>query len=165
MKKNLLKLICLVMSMVLCLGLCACGAEEDQTIIVDGLTLTLPANFQKSDEAAAGSDQLFVYATRTQVVMGLKEEKSLFESYGMDLSLDDYANLIISVYELDAAVEYVGGIPTVTFTSDVNGTTYKYIAAMYESNSAFWMLQCSCEADNFERYYEDFITYLTSVKV
>ena len=163
MKKNLIKLTALIL--VLCLSLCACGAAEDQTIIVDGLTMTLPGNFQEMKDIASENNQNFVYATSTQVIMGLKEAKSIFESYGLDLTLADYADLIVTGYELNTSVEYVGGIPTVIYTSDVSGTTFKYIAAMYESNDAFWMVQCSCELDKFDRCYEDFITYLTSVKV
>ena len=161
MAKKLLRVT--AMLLVMALLLCACGTK-DKNFSSNGLTMQLPGNYKPlSSEDSAG--YTFAMGSNKSIIMGLKEEKSVFEAYGVSLTLEDYTDLVILNNGIDVTVTYDSGIPTFTFISNVDGTNFKYVAATFEGTDAFWLLQFACEESNFDSMYERFIQYLTTVTV
>ena len=159
MKRNLLRIISMIL--LTSILLCGCGGEKNQTITSNGLTMTIPASMKDITE---DSGYTFAYASNKQPVIGLYEEKSIFLSYGLDLTLEEYCDLVIQGNSLDAAPTEVNGLLTFRFDSVVNGETYSYLAAVFENTDAFWLIQCSSKSADFDGYYENFLNYLGSVQ-
>lgn len=160
MKKNIVRIS--AMLLVMAMMLCACGSK-DQSFSNNGLYMELPGSYRAlSENEMVGFT--FGMGDKKSVVLGLKEEKSMFESYGLDLTLEEYADLVIEANSLSTTVKYEGGIPTFTFSKYIDGTYYKYLAATIEGADAFWLIQFACEEGKFDDMYNTFIKYLTTVK-
>ena len=160
MKKDIIRISAMLLVMVMML--CACGAK-DQTFSNNGLIMDLPGNYEPltGDDVAGFT---FSMGSKKSVIMGLKEEKAMFESYGLNLTLDEYTDLVIEANGLNTTVKYEGGIPTFTFTNYVDGTYFKYLAATFEGKDAFWLIQFACEEGKFDDMYSSFIKYLSTVR-
>ena len=112
MKKNIIRISAMLLVMVMML--CACGSK-DQSFSNNGLYMELPGSYRAlSENEMVGFT--FGMGDKKSVVLGLKEEKSMFESYGLDLTLEEYADLVIEANSLSTTVKYEGGIPTFTFS-------------------------------------------------
>ena len=141
--------------------LCACGAK-DQSFSSNGLTMDLPGNYERiTDQEASG--YTFAMGSSKSIVMGLKEGKDMIAAYGLELNLDEYTEMVLMANNLNSTVTYEGNIPTFTFVSDVNGVDFKYLAATYEGQDAFWLIQFACKEENFDNMYDTFVKYLKTV--
>lgn len=160
MKNKLSKL--LILCLVICLMLTACGGNKTTIFSCEGLTVEIPKNYSpvSSEEAQAYT---FALANKKTTIMGLREEKALFEAYGMDLTLEEYAQLIQSANEKSMSVSTYNDQIMMNFKSTVNGETFEYLASVYESEDAFWLIQCACLQEYYEEYRGDFFSQLLSV--
>ena len=154
----------IVLLMALCLLFCGC-AVEDQTVTADDLTITLPGNYKDYGDEDFAAGYTLVYGHNDAVVMALKEEFTLFEEYGLTLTLQEYADLVLEANDITDGAQEVNGILTFTFTNDSDGESHSYQAAVFEGSDAFWLIQAGCLTENFEKYQETFLNILTSVKI
>ena len=164
MKKSV-RVIALLLAMVLMTG-CTLFPAKDSTksISSNGLTMNIPSDYKdvSSDPSTAG--YTFAYGNSKSLVVGLREEKSLFESYGYYLTLEEYGELVIEGNGIFASLNKENGIITFTFTRLVDGVNYKYLAGVYENNDCFWLIQFGCEMSNFSSMESEFMEYLVSVR-
>ena len=150
----------------LSLLLTGCGITqllEDQTINYGDLTMTLPGYYQDYSQQEFAQNYSFVYGFNDVAIMGLREEITLFTSYGSDLTLEEYAQMVIDGNGLNCEVETVDGLITFSFTSENSGQTHAYLAAVYQSARAFWLIQIGCLENNYENNREKFINILKTV--
>lgn len=124
-----------------------------------GLTITLTNKFHEKEMVSYTA----VYNSESIAVFALKEEKSLLE--GGELTLEEYADLVISNNQLDATVKETEGLTSFTFEKHVNGKDCTYFAAVYKGNDAYWLLQFSCESTKYEGLKSTVIKYAKSVTV
>ena len=152
----------LVLALV-CALLSGCGAVGDKQITVEDLTLTIPGYYQDMSTMEGTSDMTFAYGFLDALVCGIREEFSLFGDYKPD-SLADYAQLVIEVNGLDCQTEDYNGILTFRYTTDNGDGAHSYLAAVFESSNAYWLVQFGCSAENFEGNLAKFQKILTSIQ-
>lgn len=148
----------------LCILFCGCGVS-DKTVTVDKLSVTLPGNYADYSNESFSANYTFTYGYQDIAVMGLKEDFSLFREYGLDPTLEEYLNLVISANGITQPATEDNGLYTFSFSSDVDGVMYSYLAAVYEGSDAFWLVQAGCQSQNFGDNQELFRQILHSVTV
>lgn len=157
MKKRVLGL-ALVLILVLSTG-CGVFVDSPKTFTKSGLSITLTEAFSEKEYVTFTA----YYLSSNMMVTALKEEFSLFD--GMNLTLDEYAQLVIEANSLDAEVSHENGLVCFTFQQAVNGKDFSYLAAVYEAEDAYWLVQLGCESGNFEKLKDEMVKYAQSVEV
>ncbi len=119
------------------------GYEEFE---VDEMRLYLPSGF--SEEQAEGYTKAFTDGAN--VVLVLKEEKSLFGNYASNM--EEYIQLVAEANKSRGIteVQYENGRPTFEYEYAANGNTYKYYTSLYESDEAYWIVQFA----SLKQYYD-----------
>ena len=142
--------------------LCGCGKVTLKEFSFEEVTITLPSNLKDISTEVSGFT--FAVANTKVFVFGLREEFSLFESLGT-LTLEEYTDLVLSANGMeDKTATQRDGYYTFSFESEVEGDTFAYLAGTFQAEDAFWLIQCSCKADDFAKNESAFIQYLDSVK-
>ena len=154
------KLILLLLVLSLCLA--ACGAEADMaTYSFHDLTIQIPQDFiDLSDEDfAQGLD--FFFGLDPIAVNGLREEKAVFEAYGLTLDLEAYGNLLRASNNVTDTLAQKEGI--LSFTYEANG--YTYVVTLWETQDAFWTVQAYCPTADYSKVKNTMWDILSSVTV
>ncbi len=139
-------------------------AAASKTFSQNGFTITLTEDFTPVNygayTAAFQSEEVFLVA--------LEEKFIYFEGndIGAESSLTEYAQFLINANGIDAKVEtdsdlvyYVYEI----FDIDTLKPMTAFLAAVYKTEDAFWLLQFAADAEDFEDCKEDILTYAKSV--
>ena len=135
------------------------GAPKEKTFSKSGLTITLTNKFYEKEFAPYAA----AYSSDSIAVFTLKEDKSLFGNE--DLTLLEYAELVVENNQLNATVREIEGLISFTFEKTVDGKDYTYFATVYKSNDSYWLLQISCENTKYEDLKSTIVKYTKSVKV
>lgn len=158
-------------SLLIVLLLCAsilCGCSEKTTSVshtYQDLSLTIPSDFidLSSEEVAEGLD--FIFGRDPIAINGLREEKAAFEAYGLELTLEDYATLIILSNGVSVTPEEKDGYLTFTYEKVSNGVNYTYVVTLWETAGAFWTVQAYCATKNYQTAKTEIWEILNSVKI
>ena len=157
MKKFANLLLALVL---LCTCLVGCDSRNSTaTYTCDDLTITLPADFIDLSEKEFVADLSFVYGLDPIVVSGLRESKSTFHAY--DVDLQRYGELLISVNNVHANLEQKDSILFFTYASG----GFSYMVTLWENEDAFWMVQGYCPTENYNKVKSDLWEILSTVTV
>ena len=139
----------------------SCGVldflKEDKTFTKSGMSITLTESFYEKENAAYTA----YYESPMILVFAIKEELSYFE--GMNLTLNEYAQLVIYNNNLSCEVIEDNDLTYFIFEKSVNGKNYLYFASVYKSDDAYWLIQFACESANYEELKEAIIKYAQSV--
>ena len=135
------------------------GNPKEKVFSKAGLTITLNDKFYEKEMVSYTA----VYDSESIAVFALKEEKSLLE--GEELTLEEYADLVIANNQLDATAKDAEGLISFTFEKHVNGKDCTYFATVHKSDDAYWLLQFSCESTKYEDLKPTIIQYAKSVNV
>ena len=142
-----------------CLIFCGC-AVEDQIVTADELTITVPGDYIDCSAEDYAAGYTLVYGSKNGAVMVLKESRAAFEEYGLsDMTAQDYVQLLKEGYQLNLVTEEADGM--VTFKFENEGNTY--LAGVFASDNAFWMIQAGCPTADFADQEETFRGILDSV--
>ena len=153
----------LAICLIACLMLTACGGTKTKLYSCEGLTIEVPANYKEVTGEAA-QQYTFALSNNKTTVMGLREEKAILEALGMDLTLEEYASVIQSSNNKQMSVSTYNNQIIMEFDSYVDGKPYTYLASVYESEDAFWLIQFASLKSDHEKYRGDFFSQLLSVK-
>ena len=116
--------------------------------------------YRLSDEDfAKGLD--FVFGLDPIAVNGLREDKSVFEAYGLALDLETYGNLLRSSNNVTDELAQKDGIWT--FTYEASG--YTYVVTLWETQDAFWTVQAYCPSEDYNSVKDKMWELLSSVTV
>ena len=135
------------------------SSEETHTFAVDTLRITLPDGFR--EEVVDGYTACY-YKDGTMVFI-LKEDFSLAEG-GADMTLDEYAALVHSnnAQRNPTPVTLLDGIPS--FRYEFAGEPpVGYLATMFRSDTAFWLVQFACTAETYDAQAAQFAEWAKSV--
>lgn len=159
MKKKILYLLLLI---VVAVTGCALLEPEEKTFTDKGMSITLTDDFTEKDLVST----TVYFESMDAVVTGLKEEFSTLEEAGLtkDSTVEDYAKVVAYNNKKEDEIKTEDGLTYFTYTSDVNGKTYFYIASMYKSNDAFWLFNFACDSSDQEQFENTFKTWAKSVK-
>ena len=155
--------ISLLLIFLLCIGLLA-GCKEDTAAIsyqFEDLTIQIPEDYINLSEEDIAEGLVFVFGQDPIAINGLREEKALFEAYGLDLDLQTYANLICKSNNLASAPEQKNGIWTFTYESG----ELTYVVTLWETEDAYWMVQAYCPTTDYSNVKNAIWDILSSVTV
>ncbi|MBQ2311009.1 MAG: hypothetical protein II185_00465 [Firmicutes bacterium] len=126
------------------------GYEEFE---VDEMRLYLPSGF--SEQQAQGYTKAFTDGTN--VVLVLKEEKSLFGNYASNM--EEYIQLVAEANKSRGIteVEYENGRPVFEYEYTSGSNTYKYYSSLYESDEAYWIVQFACMKQTYDKLRPSFV--------
>ena len=161
------KLLCVVLAICLCLGLCACGQKEVAQVshTFKDLTISLPENFIDLSDEAYATGLEFLQGLDPIAVNGLREEKSVFASYGLELDLERYAKLVVMANNLSVQPQEIDGVLTFTYEATTDGVSYTYVVTVWETESAFWTVQAYCPTADYAKVQDQMWEILKSVQV
>lgn len=157
--------ICLVILAAAAMLFCSCSPKK-VTFYKDGMSITL------TDEFTEGKyyDMTAYYDSENATVSAFKEEFSLLEEKGesSDMSLHEYAELLMKSAEIDAEIENKDGLTYFIYEKTIDFELYKikyvYFSVIYKSSDAFWLFQFACEKDLYEDCCKEFVKWAQSVK-
>lgn len=154
-KRGVIALLCLVLVLT-----SSCAKEKRaQTFTGNGLTITLTEAF-----ALLENDTFTVaYQSDTILVAANREERSVFDGYAE--SLDDYGQLVLLANDLSCEIVKENGLTYFVYENSVDGKAFRYLASLYESDAAFWMINFICEESSFEKLKGTMLGYAASVQV
>ena len=157
------KLILLLLVCSLCLALAACGSGDATPVshTFDDLTIQIPQNFIDLSDGDFAQGLDFVFGLDPIAVNGLREEKAVFEAYGLTLDLEAYGNLLRASNNVTDTLAKKDGIWT--FTYEANG--YTYVVTLWENQDAFWTVQAYCPSKNYGSVKDKMWELLSSVTV
>lgn len=154
--------ILLLVLALLCASFTGCDKDKSTaTYTVDDLSITLPADFIDLSGEAFASELAFVYGLDPIAVNGLRETKSTFTAYGLDIDLERYGQLLISSNNVNAKLEQRDDILYFTYASD----NFTYVVTLWETEEAFWMVQAYCPTEEYNSIKADIWDILESVTV
>ena len=161
------KVLSLILAVCLCLGLCACGKESAAMIphTYEDLTISLPEDFMDLSQEDYAAGLAFLQGLDPIAVNGLREEKALFASYGLDLDLQRYAKLVVVANNLSIQPEEKDGILTFSYEAISDGVSYTYVVTLWETDQAFWTVQAYCPTENYPKVQDRMWQILKSVTV
>ena len=148
--------------LVLSLFLSGCAHEAaNPSYAFDDLSIQFPEAYINLSEEEFAADFDFVFGLDPIAVSGLREEKSAFEAYGLDLDLENYGSFIILANNVSATLEQKDGIYTFSYTSG----DFTYLVTIWETKDAFWTVQAYCPTEDYSKAKSDMWSILSSVTV
>lgn len=167
------KILSILMSLALSISV-LCGCSEDTNAdpfakltfyeSPTGISLYMDKGF--SEQTLEGST---CYFDKGNIGVNCIEETfELLETigYGSETTVEEYAQLIIDVYGLDAEVltdEY-GNTYTV-YVQEIDGLSYSYYAFFDKGSASFWATTFLCATDESSSYEKDFQLWASSIKI
>lgn len=135
------------------------GSGDPKTFSYEDLQITLTDQFSKV--SMEGFD--VCYRSREAAVLVLQEPFSLAAGLE-DYSLKEYADLVIKSNSLPASVEVQtqDGLTFFEYSATTSGNTYTYLAAVYKTGDAFWLVQFTVPADRAAEYRPAFLEWAAS---
>lgn len=64
---------------------------------------------------------------------------------------------------MEADIVEKGGIKCFTYEREVSGNDYAYLATVFKSSDAFWLIQFACFKDDYNDKEDDFVKWAKSV--
>ncbi len=125
-----------------------------------GLTLSLPKDFEDLSGAAYAQGLTLLYGNETMAVLGIREGKAPLAD--RNLTLEDYARLVLEVNGIDAPVEQSGGYYCFTYEAQTEQVQCTYLSVVLEDSENFWTLQAYCPSADFAENRESMWKILTS---
>lgn len=162
MKKNLAIILALLL---VCTLFAGCNIEiPDKDFTCEDLTITLPATWQDLSSEDYAASVSFLYGFNDTAVMGIREPKSDFEAYGMELTLDEYGQLVLDANGITDPLLEQQGVKTFVYEAEADGESFTYLSGVYEMEESFWIVQAYCLTEDFQENQADMLGYLASVR-
>lgn len=135
----------------ICLLADCAGSPAHRAYDYGGLTLTLSAEFVDLSDQEYAKDFTFLYGSKDLSVLGLESSKESLHVRLPDLSLREYAGLMIQQNELQCRLQEKDGLYFIEYNSviDSTGGAYSYLAAFYETGTSYWAVQTYCPAEAY----------------
>lgn len=163
MKKITSVFLCLLM-LVGCFALTSCS-ESTKTYSKSGFSITMSDDFVEKELVA----YTYYLESTTAIMTALKEDFSTFEAVGVstDISLKEYAELIVTANALDSNTEITesDGLTYFTYEKDVSGKSFFYVCYVFKGSNAFWSMNLACETSNKDEFTPKFNEWAKSVTV
>ena len=157
MKKFLLLLIVLS----LCLTGCSRKKSGITTYSHQDLTIQLPAGFVDLSDQDFARELDFAYGLNPIAVNGIREEKAAFQSYGLELDLQSYGQLVLASNNISSPLTQKEDILMFTYQSG----DFTYVVTLWETESAFWTVQAYCQRETYTQVSNDIWEIFSSVTV
>ena len=151
-----------VLILVLSLCMTGCGVKEASVShSIEDLTIRLPAGYMDLSDETYAAELNFLFGKDPIAVNGLREEKTTFADYGLNMDLEGYGRFIILANQVDATLEQKDGIYTFSYES----SGFTYVVTVWQTEDAFWTVQAYCPSESYGKAKSEMWRILRSVKV
>ncbi len=152
-----------LLALVMCftLGGCVFGSKN-KTYTSHGISVTMNDKFQ---EKSIVSQTVYLESTEA-IFSALKEDFSALESInlGKSASLNDYAKAVVANNNADYEIKEEDGLTYFEYEKTVSGKDFYYLACVYKSDDAFWLVNFASETSNKGKYQPLFKRWAKTVK-
>ena len=162
MKKTLCRILLLTIAVLLLLTTAACSRQgKTKVFTVEELSITLTDAFDEKNLLT----QTAYYESEDMLVTVLRESDATLRSESLDpeMSAAQYAETVIEMNQINAAVQTDGDLTYFAFRQEISGESCYYVAFIYKTESAFWMIQFVCEAGDAEELQPLIFSYAKNV--
>ncbi len=160
MRKIIVASVCLL---VMVTGLFTGCKASPEKFSAEGMTITLTDAFKQ--ETMEGTAAYF--ESSQALVVAIREPFTQFDELGMstEITLEEYMALVVE-NNTEMQVEHadIDGLTAFTYENTTNKKEFTFLATVYESDDAFWLIQFACETKNYAQMQEDFVKWAKSVK-
>ena len=158
------KVLALILILAVVLSLSACfgpiGArekKEDVTFKRNGFSVTLPAGAKDTSIEEEATEIPYLFMADDIIITAMELKKDDF----LGLSLEEFAQLLISANGFDTTLTQKDGLFAYTYVDD--GDTMMSI--VLETEDRFWFVSATCEERIFEKLQDTMWEYLQTVQV
>ena len=130
----------------LCL-LGGCAPSANTKIVCGDISLTLPGAFMDLSKESYGEETDFLYGRDGLIVMGLSEKKESLSQ----MTLEEYTRLLLTENKLTCTPEKRNGGYGFAYEAPVGNGFYTYVTATFEDRESFWIVQCYCPREDYEK--------------
>ena len=152
-----------LLALIMCftLGGCVFGSKN-KTYTSHGISVTMNDTFQ---EKSIVSQTVYLESTEA-IFSALKEDFSVLESInlGKSASLNDYAKAVVANNNADYKIKEEDGLTYFEYEKTVSGKDFYYLACVYKSEDAFWLVNFASETSNKDKYQPLFKRWAKTVK-
>ncbi len=141
--------------------------EGMQIMNNDNIYIILPSGFFNTSSLTPGVAACFA-STDTTVIF----TKETFETLGTQvddaesMTEEDYANLVITLSQLDSTVKTEGERCIFEYNNTANDIEYHYVAIVIKADDAFYMAQfASPSADYSEEVYATYMQWADTISI
>ena len=139
---------------------------EPKTFSAAGMNIVLDSGFvavPEADAAAAGC--VAGFDSESIAITVTKELPEVLAAVGLgsNLSVEGYANAIITLYQLNSIVENNGSVTYFTYNTISGDTIITVFAAVYKSVDAYWLIQFLTEPSVYPTVKANIMGYAESV--
>lgn len=157
------QILSLSLALALCIGL-LCGCMDEETTVshaYEDLTIYIPTDYidLSGEEFAQGLS--FVFGMNPIAVNGLREPKSTFTAYGLNLDLKQYGKFLMMSNQVNAQLQEKDGVRFFSYKAG----EYTYVVSLWETEEAFWTVQAYCPTADYSKVKNDIWDILSSVTV
>lgn len=123
------------------------GANKERVFTYDDMSITLNGSFKKTYYEGFTVS----YENNDTIILMLQEKFSLDPSFE-DLTLDEYAQIIISKNDINAQIKKYEDLTYFSYSyySSEDSQTFYYYDFVYKTNDAFWLIQFAGWNENSE---------------
>ena len=152
----------IAMLLLLCLVLTGCGKDVSTwTFTADDLSIEIPEDFIAINGEGFAEDMDFIFGLDPIAINGMRQEKAIFEAYGLNWDLESFGKFVMNANNVSASLEQKDNICFFTYTS--NG--FSYVVTLWETAEAFWIVQGYCPTEDYNTVKNDIWEILSSVTV
>ena len=149
MKKTLCRILLLIVVALLLLSTAACSNQEKPKVFtVEELSITLTDAFEEKKLLT----QTAYYESDDMLVTVLRESDATLRSESLDpeMSAAQYAETVVEMNQINAKVQTDDDLTYFSFRQEINDESCYFVAFIYKTEAAFWMIQFVCEAGDAE---------------
>ncbi len=143
------------------LGGCFNKTVKQKEYSSHGFTIKMEDGMDEKDLATATA----AFVNDKVVVTVLKEEFSILEAIDInkDSKIEDYAKAVVKNNKADYELKEKDGLYYFEYEKAVNGKDFYYLATLYKSDDAFWLVNFACEKSNKSNYQDSFMEWAKTV--
>lgn len=152
-----------LLALIMCFTLSGCVfGSKDKTYTSNGISVTMSDGFQ---EKSIVSQTVYLESTES-IFSALKEDFSVLEAVdlGESASLKDYAEAVVANNKADYEIKEEDGLTYFEYEKTVSGKDFYYLACVYKSDDAFWLVNFASEASNKGKYQPLFKRWAKTIK-
>lgn len=131
--------------------------NNEKVFTADDMSITLTNDFYEKSQV----NYKTTYISEEIVIYVIKEDFSFFED--PNISLEEYADIIIYNNEIDSEVKQRDGLTCFTSIWPGQGNPLKNLGVVYRGDNAFWFFQFVCFEDEYDLYEDTIIDFAKSI--
>ena len=143
--KKYIKILSIVL---LVLVICGCSLlkESEKTYTANGISITMKKGFYEKDYVSLTT----YFESEDAIFTALKESFTDLEEAGLSANstLNEYIQAVKEGNQLDTEIIEDDGLLYMTYEKEISNKDFFYLATVYKTDDAFWLINFACESKN-----------------